>query len=68
MPLLIYSMKKKKGKQIDSLDAITLEEDIQAADDSLCKMIIDVMRSQKKSPGLKELSINMAKDYTFTKI
>ena len=61
-------MKKKKCKQIDLLDAITLEEDIQLADDSLVKMIIEAKTNKSKPPGLKELSINMAKDYTFTKI
>ena len=61
-------MKKKKGKQIDLLDAITLEENIKSADDSLVKMIFDAQTIKKKSPGLKELSITMAKDYTFTKI
>ena len=56
-------MKKKMGKQIDLFDAITLEEHIQASDDSLIKMIIDA--HTKKNPGLKELSITMDKDYTF---
>ena len=60
-------MKKSKLNQTNIFDAIEIAEDEKLFDDCLIQMIFEAKNIKPNSPGLKELSLTMNKDYTFIK-